>query len=144
MKISFVLPLLIVASLFLGCRHQMHTQVGGARKDKEGHKAMIFNESNFEEEVLESDLPVMVDFWAPWCGPCNALTPVVNELAEEFEGKAVVGKVNVEENQSLAMKYNISAIPAILFFRDGKMVSRKEGVQRKDVLADELETLMED
>ena len=82
----------------------------------------ILNEANFSKEVLSSDLPVMVDFWAVWCGPCKVLSPIVEELAAEYEGKYKVGKVNVDENNALAMQYGVMSIPTLKFFKGGKVV----------------------
>ena len=93
--------------------------------------ANTFNDNNFKTEVLESGQPVLVDFWAPWCGPCRALTPLIDELASDFEGRFKVGKVNVDENPQAAAQYNISSIPAVLVFKNGKVVDTLLGVQPK-------------
>ena len=100
--------------------------------------ALNFTEENFEKEVLQSDKPVLVDFWAVWCGPCKMLTPTIEQLASEFEGKAKVGKVNVDENQSLAARYGIMSIPTVMIFKDGKVVEQFIGVQPKGVYVDAL------
>ncbi len=97
-----------------------------------------FDESNFDQEVLGSDKPVVVDFWAPWCGPCRMMGPVIEKFAEEFDGQYVVGKVNVDENGDLASKYNIMSIPAIKVFKNGEVVSSAVGVQSREKLLEML------
>ena len=104
--------------------------------------AMQFTDSNFEELVLKSDKPVMVDFWAEWCGPCRMVGPVVEELAKEYDGKAVIGKVNVDENAQVSMKYGIRSIPTILFFKNGQLVDRSVGAVPKAALASKLQAQM--
>ena len=86
---------------------------------------------NFEEEVLKSGIPVLVDFFATWCGPCKMLAPVIAELAEKYEGKVKVGKVNVDEENELAMKYQILSIPTLVLFKDGKIINIKVGLSSK-------------
>jgi thioredoxin 1 len=90
--------------------------------------------ANFDEEVLKSDVPVLVDFWATWCGPCRAIAPAVEEIAQELEGKAKVKKVDVDSEGDLAAKYNIMSIPALVVFKDGKEVDRMVGTAPKDQL----------
>lgn len=101
--------------------------------------AIEFTDSNFEELVLKSDKPVLVDFWAEWCGPCRMVGPVVEELAKEYEGKVVVGKVNVDNNPQTAMKYGIRSIPTILFLKNGEVVDRSVGAVPKAQLASKLD-----
>lgn len=96
------------------------------------------NERNFDEIVIKSDKPVLVDFWAEWCGPCRIIGPTVEELAKEYEGKAIVGKVNVDENISVASKYGIRNIPTLLIFKGGQVVDKHVGVASKSVLAEKL------
>ncbi len=96
---------------------------------------------NFEQEVLQSEQLVLVDFWAEWCPPCKAIGPVVEEIATEFEGVARVGKVDVDENNSLAQQYGIGSIPSLLFFRDGEVVDRVQGVVPKSELSGKLQAL---
>lgn len=87
--------------------------------------------NNFEDEVLKSELPVLVDFFATWCGPCKMLAPVISEISERYEGKVKVGKVNVDEENELAMKYQISSIPTLVLFKDGKIINIKVGLSSK-------------
>ncbi len=101
--------------------------------------SLVFTEENFQKEVLESDIPVVVDFWAVWCGPCKMLTPTLDQIAAEFEGKAKVGKVNVDENQQLAAQYGIMSIPTVMIFKDGKVMEQFIGVQPKGVYVDALQ-----
>ena len=103
-------------------------------------KAIELNESNFEEVVLNSDKPVLVDFWAEWCGPCRMVGPVVEEIAGEYEEKAVVGKIDVDANQNLSIKYGIRSIPALLFFKNGQVVDQQIGAVPKAVLTNKLES----
>lgn len=95
------------------------------------------NSQNFEKEVLNSNEPVLVDFYADWCGPCKIMAPVVEELAGELQGKAKVGKINVDENQSLSIEYNVMSIPTIIIFKEGKEVKRFVGVRDKKELLGE-------
>ncbi|MFM7678045.1 MAG: thioredoxin [Roseiflexaceae bacterium] len=85
----------------------------------------------FEQQVLQSKLPVLVDFWAPWCGPCRAVSPVIDELAQEYAGKINVVKVNIDEDAALSDTYDVQSIPTIVFFKDGEEVSRSSGVKTK-------------
>lgn len=96
------------------------------------------DESNFDKEVLKSDMLVMVDFWAVWCGPCKVLGPIVTELAIEYEGKLKVGKVNVDENNALAAKYGVMSIPTLKFFKDGKLVGEMIGAAPKATVEAEI------
>jgi thioredoxin 1 len=94
-----------------------------------------FTDSNFQTEVLGSEQPVLVDFWAPWCGPCKMIAPTVEAVASDYLGKARVGKLNTDDNPKIATEYQISAIPALLVFKGGKVVDRFVGVVNKDKLA---------
>ena len=98
-----------------------------------------FDESNFDAEVLQSDLPVFVDFYADWCGPCKMMSPVIDKLAEEYEGKIKVGKVNVDENGDLAVKYGIMSIPNMIFFKNGEVADRVVGAIPKPAMKEEFE-----
>lgn len=100
--------------------------------------ATVFTNENFKSEVLDSGIPVLVDFWAAWCGPCKMLAPTIEQLAKEFEGKAKVGKVNVDDNQQLAAQFGIMSIPTIIIFKGGKVVEQFIGVQPKGVYVDAL------
>ncbi len=107
-------------------------------------KALEVNKSNFAVEVLESATPVLVDFWAPWCMPCQMMAPTLDELAGEMEGKVKIVKVNTEEgeNQDLAMQYQIQSIPNMKLFKDGKIIGEFIGLRTKDVLKSEMEGLI--
>lgn len=98
--------------------------------------SLKFNEKNFSDEVIKSEIPVIVDFWAEWCGPCHIMSPIIDEVAKEFEGKAKIGKVNVDENQVISSKYGIMSIPTILAFKGGKVIGQLVGARPKKDLVD--------
>lgn len=99
-------------------------------------KEVTLTDKNFNEEVINSQTPVLVDFWAVWCGPCKMIGPIIAEIAQEFEGKIKVGKVNVDENQATAAQYGIRGIPTLLFFKGGELVNQVVGVQPKTKLVE--------
>ena len=105
--------------------------------------AIEITDSNFEEVVLKSDKPVLVDFFASWCGPCKMVSPVVDAIATEYEGKAVVGKMSVETNSEIPAKYGIRNIPALLYFVNGEVVDKQVGAATKSVLAGKLDKTFE-
>ena len=102
--------------------------------------AQEINDANFQSLVKDSDKPVLVDFWAPWCGPCRTIAPIIDELHSEMEGKAVVGKVNVDENTEVPVEYGIRNIPTLLIFKNGEVVDKVVGVVPKQQLIDKLES----
>jgi thioredoxin 1 len=104
--------------------------------------AVELTDANFEELALKSDKPVVVDFWAEWCGPCRMVGPIVEELSKDYEGRAVVGKVNVDLNNEISAKYGIRNIPTILFLKNGEIVDKQVGAVQKSVLADKLDKLI--
>ena len=101
-------------------------------------KTIEFTDSNFEELTSNTDKPILIDFWAAWCGPCRLIGPLVEEIADEFDGKALVGKVDVDNNMELAAKYGIRNIPTVLFVKNGEIVDKAVGAVPKTVLSDKL------
>ena len=99
-----------------------------------------FTDDNFQDQVLDAEQPVLVDFWAPWCGPCKMLTPTIEELAGDYTGRVRVGKMNTDENPQTASSHNISAIPTVMLFKNGEVVDRFVGVTPKDKFAVSLDT----
>jgi thioredoxin 1 len=104
-------------------------------------KYVTLTDANFDSEVLKSDLPVLVDFWATWCGPCRIIAPIIEELASELEGQAVIGKVDVDHNPQTAMNFGIRSIPTLLFFKNGVVVDQLVGSAPKRVLVAKLAAL---
>lgn len=104
--------------------------------------AVELTDANFEETVIKSDKPVLVDFWAEWCGPCRMVGPIVDELSGEYEGKAIIGKVNVDENPAISAKYGIRNIPTVLFFKNGEIVDKQVGAAAKTAYAGKLDAQM--
>jgi thioredoxin 1 len=104
--------------------------------------ALEFTDANFQEEVLAASGPVLVDFWAEWCGPCKAIGPAIEELATEYSDKAKVGKVDIDSNRDTAMQYNIQSIPSILIFKDGQVVETIVGMKAKEDIAAAIDAAM--
>ncbi len=104
--------------------------------------ALEFTDDNFQNEVLDADQPVLVDFWAEWCGPCRMLAPVIDELATEFDGKAKIGKVDIDSNRDAAVNYGIQSIPSVIIFKNGEVVNKFVGISPKEELTAALEAAM--
>ena len=103
---------------------------------------IAITDANFDDQVLKNDKPVLVDFWAVWCGPCQVQGPIIKDIAKEMEGKAVVGEFNVDENPQMAQKYNVMSIPTLMIFKGGTVVRQFIGVQSKETLLGELNRLI--
>lgn len=108
----------------------------------EATKYVTLTDENFETEVIGSDIPVVVDFWAAWCGPCKLMNPIIDNLAEEFEGKAKLAKINIDDYGDLANQYHIMGVPTLLFFKGGNLVDRTEGVMAQDAIASKIKELL--
>lgn len=133
-----VLPLvlLIAVGVGSGCGKS------SARPEAHATNVVILSEANFQNEVIAASKPVLVDFWAPWCGPCRTIGPIVNELAKDFDGRAKVAKVNVDDAPALAQRFGIEGIPTILIFRDGRVVDQVTGVVPKRELTAKLDKVI--
>ena len=104
--------------------------------------ALEITDATFNKTVLQSDKPVLVDFWAAWCGPCRMVGPIIDELSNDYDGKAIVGKVDVDSNQEFAAKYGVRNIPTVLLFKNGELVDRKVGVSPKQVYAEAIDSAL--
>jgi thioredoxin 1 len=104
-----------------------------------GADTLEFTDANFESDVLGSDVPVLVDFWAEWCGPCKALTPIIDELASDYKGKVKVGKVDTDANREVSVKYSVSAIPTVILFQNGEVKEKFVGLRSKQELSSMLD-----
>ena len=104
--------------------------------------ALEITDANFEDTVLKSDKPVMVDFWAAWCGPCRMVGPIIDQISEEYAEKAVVGKMDVDANQEFAAKYGVRNIPTVLIFKNGEVVGRQVGVAPKNAYTEAIDALL--
>lgn len=104
--------------------------------------AVTVNDSNFEEIVMNSDKPVVLDFWAEWCGPCRMITPIIEEMAAEYEGRAIIAKVNVDESNGVAVKYGIRNIPTVLYIKGGSVVDKQVGAAAKSAYAAKLDAIL--
>ncbi len=104
--------------------------------------ALEFTDANFQDEVLNSDQPVLVDFWAEWCGPCKMLGPVIDELAGDYEGKAKIGKIDIDNNRDAAVQFGIQSIPSIIIFKNGEIVNKFVGISPKEDLAEAIDAAM--
>jgi len=141
MQKNRLLLLVIVSVWLVGCgvNSRTPTQDTSSRPLNGQVQVVTLTTENFDQEVLDSDIPVMVDVWATWCGPCRHMTPIVEEIAADFSGQAKVGKLDIDQNGPIADRYNIRGVPAFLFFRNGKLVNQELGVQPKEILASHLQ-----
>jgi thioredoxin 1 len=105
--------------------------------------AIEITDSNFADVAMNSDKPVMIDFWAEWCGPCRMVAPIVEEMSNEYNGKAVIGKVNVDENPDISTKFGIRNIPTIIFLKGGQLIDRSVGAVPKNVLTEKMDALLQ-
>lgn len=108
----------------------------------EATKYVTLTDENFEVEVLQSNMPVVVDFWAAWCGPCKLMNPIIDRLAEEFDGQAKLAKINIDDYENLASQYHIMGVPTLLFFKAGNLVERTEGVIAQAAIAEKISGLL--
>lgn len=141
-NITITLFTLLAAVFFIGCGNP---QAGDASTGavSTGHATVEITEANFEELVLNSNQPVLLDFWASWCGPCLQLGPTIEELAAEYKGSVLIGKVNVDEQSNIAARYKINGIPALLYFNHGELVTQQVGVQPRSNISDQLDAMLQ-
>ena len=104
--------------------------------------AVTITDANFEEIVMQADKPVVIDFWAEWCGPCRMITPIIEEMANEYEGRAIIGKVNVDDNNGVATKFAVRNIPTVIFIKDGKVVDKQVGAAPKSTFTAKLDAIL--
>ena len=121
-------------------RTSLPNKLAEAAKESAGHRNGIFEvtDANFDQDVLKSDKPVLVDFWATWCGPCRAIAPIVEELAGEYQGKIKIGKMDVDSNSATPMRYRVTGIPTLLVFKGGQVVEQLVGYKPKETIAQAL------
>jgi len=147
MKSSLLFSFLIPVTLFIAAGpgqtdHRSPEPVFSSEMNDTKGGTVEFTDANFQSKVLSSDKLTVVDFWAPWCGPCRAMGPVVEELAKEYNGKVNIGKLNVDHNPNISEKYNITSIPTILFIKNGKVVSKLVGVNPKSKIEKKIKEFM--
>lgn len=136
-----VFPLLII--IFVSITKGTQKEMNETKNITEINNNIItLTEQNFENEVLKTEIPVVVDFWAPWCGPCKRLSPILDELAEQYEGKVIFAKLNVDENEKLSNEYQISSIPHLIIFNKGKAVEHIIGLHSKSEIEEQLNPLL--
>lgn len=137
-KIKILVIILVLAGIW-GFSYYASNNSSAQLKNIATDKPIVVSEDNFQSEVLNSDIPVVVDFWAAWCGPCKKLSPIYDELSNEYAGKIKFCKLNVDENDKLTAKYEINAIPHLIIFKDGKPVKHIIGLQSKSELESQLD-----